>query len=277
LRITPGVDPHTHAHISTGNVGSKFGFPMYMAEEAISRAMAVPSVNLIGLHFHIGSLITDVSPYLEAIDLVLELAADMKGKYGFEIEEFNIGGGYGVAYTVEDKVPEISYFAENITSRIISKCKELRLTPPGLVIEPGRSIVAQAGVALYRAGNIKDVAGPVRYVAIDGGMADNIRPAIYGSRYEAALAGRMNDKDSDVMTIAGRFCESGDILIHDIKLPKVASGDIIAVPVCGAYCIPMSSNYNAVLKPAIVMLADGHDRLIRRRETYQDLTLCDLP
>ena len=276
LRITPGIEAHTHSHIATGGAGSKFGFPMYMAEEAISLAMAAASVNLMGLHFHVGSLINEVQPYLESIDLVLELAADMKTKYGFELEEFNIGGGYGVAYTLEDQVPDISYYAENITSRIISKCQELRLALPALVIEPGRSIVAKAGVALYRAGNIKDVAGPLRYVAVDGGMADNIRPAIYGSRYEAVLAGRMNEKDTAPVTIAGRFCESGDILIRDIKLPTVTGGDLIALPVCGAYCIPMASNYNAALKPAIVMLADGHDRLIRRRETYKDLTSCDL-
>jgi diaminopimelate decarboxylase len=276
LRITPGVDPHTHSHISTGNTGSKFGFPLYMAEEAVSRALSMASVNLMGLHFHIGSLISEANPYLESIDLVLEFAADMKKRYGFELEEFNIGGGYGVAYTVEDKVPDISYFAENITSRIMSKCRELRLTPPGLVIEPGRSIAAQAGVALYKAGNIKEVAGPIRYVAVDGGMADNIRPAIYGSRYEAVLANKMNEKDSAVVTIAGHFCESGDILIKDISLPAVSSGDIIAVPVCGAYCIPMASNYNGALKPAVVMLSEGHDRLIRRRESYQDLTCCDL-
>jgi diaminopimelate decarboxylase len=276
LRITPGIEAHTHSHIATGGAGSKFGFPMYMAEEAISRALAAPSVNLVGLHFHIGSLITDVHPYLESVDLVLELAADMKRKYGFELEELNIGGGYGVAYTLQDPVPEISYYAENITSRITAKCQELKLALPGLVIEPGRSIVAQAGVALYRAGNIKDMAGPLRYVAVDGGMADNIRPALYSSRYEAALAGKMNEKDTAAVTIAGRFCESGDILVRDINLPPVASGDIIAIPVCGAYCIPMASNYNASLKPPVVMLAGGRDRLIRKRETFQDLTRCDL-
>jgi len=276
LRITPGIEAHTHSHIATGGAGSKFGFPLYSAEEAISLALAAPSINLVGLHFHVGSLITEIHPYLESIDLVLELAADMKQKYGFELEELNIGGGYAVAYTLEDKIPEISYYAESITSRIIAKCQELKLSLPGLVIEPGRSIVAQAGVALYRAGNIKDVAGPLRYVAVDGGMADNIRPALYSSRYEAVVANRMNEKDNASVTIAGRFCESGDILVRDIKLPPVAAGDIIAIPVCGAYCLPMASNYNASLKAPIVMLAGGRDRPIRRRETYQDLTRCDL-
>ncbi len=276
LRITPGIEAHTHSHIATGGAGSKFGFPLYMAEEAVSRAMASPSVNLVGLHFHVGSLITDVNPYLESIDLVLELAAEMKEKYGFELEEFNIGGGYGVAYTIEDEVPEISYYAEKITSGIVSKCRQLKLALPGLVIEPGRAIVAQAGVALYKAGNIKDLAGPLRYVAVDGGMADNIRPALYDSRYEAVLTGKMNEKDSELVTIAGRFCESGDILVKNIKLPHVKTEDIIAIPVCGAYCVPMSSNYNASLKAPIVILADGRDRPVRRRETYQDLTRCDL-
>lgn len=277
LRITPGIEAHTHSHIATGGAGSKFGFPMYAAEEVISLAMAAPSVNLVGLHFHIGSLITEVHPYLESIDLVLELAADMKTKYGFELEELNIGGGFAVAYTLKDEAPEISYYAENIIARIVDKSKELKLTLPGLVIEPGRAIVAQAGVALYSAGNIKDVAGPLRYVAVDGGMADNIRPALYGSRYEAALAGKMNEKDASEVTIAGCFCESGDILVRDIKLPPVSSGDIIAIPVCGAYSIPLASNYNESLKPAVVMLAGGRDRLIRRRETYRDLIYCDLP
>jgi diaminopimelate decarboxylase len=204
------------------------------------------------------------------------MAAEMKSKYGFELEEFNIGGGYAVPYTLEDSVPEISYYADKITSGIMSKCGQLKLALPGLVIEPGRAIVAQAGVALYKAGNIKDVAGPLRYVAVDGGMADNIRPALYDSRYEAVLAGKMNEKDSEPVTIAGRFCESGDILVKDINLPPVKTDDIIAIPVCGAYCIPMASNYNASLKAPVVMLADGRDRPVRRRESYQDLTRCDL-
>jgi len=276
LRITPGIEAHTHSHIATGGAGSKFGFPMYMAEEGVSLAIAAPSVNLVGLHFHIGSLITEIHPYLESIDLMLEFAADMQAKYGFELEELNIGGGFAVAYTLEDHVPEIAYYAENITSRIVSRCKELKLGLPGLVIEPGRAIIAQAGVALYRAGNIKEVAGPLRYAAVDGGMADNIRPALYGSRYEAVLAGRMNETDNDEVTIAGRFCESGDILVRGVRLPPVASGDIIAIPACGAYCIPMANNYNASLKAPIVMLAGGHDHLIRRRETYEDITRCDL-
>lgn len=277
LRVTPGVDAHTHSHIATGGVSSKFGFPLNSVEAGISCAMSLPSINLIGLHFHIGSLIGETEPYLAAIDVVLELASDMQKKYGFELHELNVGGGYAVPYVVGDEIPEIAYYAEQITGRIVAKCQFLDMALPKLVIEPGRSIVAQAGVALYRVGHIKDVGGQVRYVAVDGGMADNIRPAFYSARYEAVLANRMDEKDTDTVTIAGRFCESSDILVRDIKLPPVNTGDIIAVPVCGAYCLPMASNYNAVLKAPIVMVSDGLDRLIRRRETYQDLTHCDLP
>jgi len=277
LRITPGVDAHTHSHIATGGIGSKFGFPMCDAEDAILRAMSMPNLNLVGLHFHIGSLIGEAGPYLDAIDVVLDLAAKMQIKHGFKLHELNVGGGYAVPYTVEDNVPEIAYYADQITGRIVTKCRSLCIALPRLVIEPGRSIVAQAGVALYGVGSIKDVSGPVRYVAVDGGMADNIRPALYSARYEAVLANRVNEDNTERVTIAGHFCESSDILMRDIILPSVAIGDVIAVPMCGAYCLPMGSNYNAALKPPIVMLSDGHDRLVRRRETYQDLMHCDLP
>jgi len=276
LRVTPGVDAHTHSHIATGGFSSKFGFSLDNVEDGISHAMSLPCLNLVGLHFHVGSLIGEVKPYLDAISVVLGLAAEMKEKHGFVLKEFNIGGGYSVPYTTEDIIPEIAYYAEQIAECITNTCQSLRLKLPHLVIEPGRSIVAQAGVALYRVGNIKDAAGLVRYVAVDGGMADNIRPALYSARYEAVLANRMNEDNIEQVTIAGHFCESSDILVHGIKLPQVNIGDIIAIPVCGAYCLPMGSNYNAALKPPIVMLSDGCDRLIRRRETYQDLTHCDV-
>jgi diaminopimelate decarboxylase len=275
LRITPGVDAHTHGHLSTGVTGSKFGFPLYNAEEAISRAMAIASLNLVGLHFHIGSLINEAQPYLEAMDLILDLAADMKKKYGFEMEELDIGGGFGVQYTLDKPVPEISYFAEKILSHFTFRCHQLNLNAPTLTIEPGRAIVARAGVALYSVGSVKDVSGG-RYIAVDGGMADNIRPALYDARYEAIAAGKATEKETSKVTIAGRYCESGDILVKDTMLPSLTAGDIIAIPVCGAYCLPMSSNYNASLKPPIVLVSDGKSRLIRRRETLQDLTRCDL-
>lgn len=275
LRITPGIDAHTHGHLTTGATGSKFGIPLYKAEEAISTAMAAASLDLVGLHFHLGSMITEFQPYLDAIELELEMAAEMKNKYGFELEELDIGGGFGVQYTLESQVPDVGLFADRITERLLERCQAFRLPPPALNIEPGRGIIAKAGVALYGVGNIKDVAGNT-YVSVDGGMADNIRPALYAARYEALVANKADSKENDTVSIAGKYCESGDILIKDIALPQVVSGDIIAIPVCGAYCIPMASNYNAALKPAIVMVKAGESRLIRRRETTYDLIRNDL-
>ncbi len=276
LRLTPGVDPHTHEHISTGVTGSKFGFSLFSADEAVTRAMSLPSLNLVGLHFHLGSLISDVRPYQEAIETVLDFASEMKQKHGFELEELDIGGGFTVQYTLDHPVPPISLYAEAIVSKIIARCRKLKLPPPMLTIEPGRAIVAQAGVALYRAGFIKDIPGIKKYVSVDGGMADNIRTALYGSKYEALVANRVLEKETEPVTIAGKYCESGDILVRDINLPPVLSGDIIAIPVCGAYCLPLQSNYNASLKPAIVLVKEGGARLIRKRETFQDLTSHDL-
>ena len=276
LRITPGVDPHTHRHITTGVVGSKFGFPLFDAERAVSIAMSMPGLNLVGLHCHIGSLIYETQPYVDAIDVMLDFAAQMGEKHGFELEELDIGGGFPVRYTVNSPPIRIADFAEAIVSELGSRCHALGIPAPALTIEPGRAIVARAGIALYRTGMKKDIAELKRYVSIDGGMADNIRPALYGAEYEALVANKAAAEDTDTVTIAGKFCESGDILIKEIKLPPVSYGDIIAVPVCGAYCIPMSSNYNASLKPAIVMVKNGKGRIIRKREMLQDLIRDDL-
>jgi diaminopimelate decarboxylase len=271
LRITPGVDPHTHQHITTGVAGSKFGFPLFDAERAVSMAMSMPGLNLVGLHCHTGSLIYEPQPYVEAIDVMLDFAAQMGEKHGFELEELDIGGGFPVRYTVNSSPVRIADFAEAIVSELYGRCRTLGMSAPALTIEPGRAIVARAGIALYRTGMKKDISGLKRYVSIDGGMADNIRPALYDAEYEALVANKAAAEDTDMVTIAGKFCESGDILIKEIKLPPVSSGDIIAVPVCGAYCIPMSSNYNASLKPAVVMVKDGKARIIRKREPLQDL------
>jgi diaminopimelate decarboxylase len=276
LRISPGVDPHTHRYNITGNVDTKFGFPMVHGEEAVASAMSMPEVKLLGLHFHIGSGIFEIEPYQQAIDVILGLAAEVKRKHGFELRELDVGGGFAVQYLVGSPAPPISAYAQGITSRVTGKCRELGLALPRLVVEPGRSIVGQAGVALYTAGVIKDIPGVRCYVSVDGGMADNIRPALYGAKHEAVVANRMSEKEAGEVTIAGKFCESGDILIQDISLPPVAAGDIIAVPDCGAYCLPLGSNYNASLKPAVVLVKDGKARLIRRRETREDLTGCDL-
>ena len=276
LRLSPGVDPHTHKYITTGVVDSKFGFPIMSGEEAVAQALAAPNLNLLGLHFHLGSLINEVEPYQKAIEITLNFAAEMRQKYNFELKELNVGGGFSVQYSLDSPVPPISVYAEAITTKVISKCQELKLALPRLVVESGRAVVGQAGVALYKVGVIKDIAGVRCYVSVDGGMADNIRPALYGAKYEAVVANKVGEKEMGKVTIAGKFCESGDILVEDIALPLVSAGDIIAIPDCGAYCLPMASNYNASFKPAIVLVKEGKARLIRRRETLADLTRCDL-
>jgi diaminopimelate decarboxylase len=278
LRLTPGIDAHTHQHITTGVIDSKFGLPIAtgQAEEAVVKAMAASNLRLVGLHVHLGSLIYSVEPYLKAIEIVFQFAAEMKKRHGFALREFSPGGGFAIQYTQDNPAPHIAYFAQAITKAIKAKSKEFKLKPPKLIVEPGRAVVGRAGVAIYRVGVIKDIPGVRKYVAVDGGMADNIRPAIYGSKYEALVANKANDSDFERVSIAGKFCESGDILVKDANIPKVVPGDIVAIPVSGAYCLSMASNYNAALKPAIVMVKSGRARLIRRREGYDDLMRCDV-
>jgi len=276
LRISPGVEARTHKYNVTGAVDTKFGFPMVHGREAVASAMSMPELNLLGLHFHIGSGIFEVEPYRQAIDIILGFAAEMKRKNDFELRELDVGGGFAIQYAVAVPAPLISAYAQMIASRVTGRCQELGLALPRLVVEPGRSIVGQAGVALYTAGVVKDIPGVRCYVSVDGGMADNIRHALYGAKHEAVVVNRMSESDAGKVTIAGKFCESGDVLIEDIALPPVSAGDIIAVADCGAYCLPLGSNYNASLKPAVVLVREGKARLIRRRETLDDLMRCDL-
>ena len=275
LRVSPGVDPHTHAYVATGVVDSKFGFPLAQAEEAVVRAMDSSALRLLGMHFHIGSQLFDLEPYRKAIGIVLDLAADMKARHGFALTELSTGGGLGISYSADTAPPTVADFAETMVSSLLSEAKARGIEPPRLVVEPGRSVVGQAGVALYSVGAIKEIPGVRTYVCVDGGMADNIRPALYGAEYDAVVASRVEGEEERV-TIAGKFCESGDILIRDIELGRVEPGDVIAVPCCGAYCLSMASNYNAALSPAIVMVKEGKARLIRRRQSYDDLTRRDI-
>ncbi len=278
LRLTPGVDPHTHRHTTTGILDSKFGFPLTtgQADIAVAQAMSASNLNLLGFHFHLGSPIPEVSPYQLAIDLALRFAKEMKGKRDFHLEELSPGGGFAVKYTLDSSTPSIANYAEAIVSKLISTADELRLAYPQLIVEPGRAIVGQAGVALYTAGTIKEIPRIRNYVCVDGGIGDNVRPAFYEARYEALVANKVSEKESTKVTIAGRYCESGDILVRDVALSPVLPGDIIAIPVSGAYSIPMANNYNMVPKPAIVMVRDGKAHPIRRRESYQDLMSLDV-
>jgi diaminopimelate decarboxylase len=278
LRLSPSVDPHTHAHTTTGILDSKFGFPIEtgQAEEAVSRAMRAPHLDLRGLHAHLGSPIFELDPYERAIEVLIGFAAEMQSRHGFELHEFSPGGGFAAQYVREQPAPPISAYAEVIVDSLRRWCAVRALPLPHLTIEPGRSLICRAGVALYTAGASKDIPGIRRYVAVDGGMADNIRPAIYGARYEALLANRPKAAASETVTIAGKYCESGDILIRDAHLPSVAAGDVIAVPAAGAYCLAMSSNYNCATRPAVVLVGNGKARPIRRRETYDDLLRLDI-
>lgn len=277
LRLSPGVDPHTHHKTTTGILDSKFGFPIVtgQAEEALKLAMKQPNLNLIGLHSHLGSPIFEMEPYKEATGIVLDFASRMKKKYDFIMREFSPGGGFAVQYVRDTPAPPVSSYAEAISSALKEGCQKYDLSLPRLIIEPGRAIVGRAGVALYQVGARKDIPGLRTYVSVDGGMADNIRVALYGARYEALVANRTEDENTDVFTIAGKFCESGDILLKDVNFPPLKAGDLLALPSSGAYCLSMASNYNASLKPAVVIVKEGKSKLCRRRETWEDLYRCD--
>ncbi len=276
IRVSPGIDPHTHAHTTTGITDSKFGFSIQTgsAAEAIRQALAAPNLQLRGLHFHLGSPIFELEPYQAATDLVLRFAAEFREE-GLDLQEFSPGGGFAIAYTRDQQPPTIGEYADAIVSTLTATCDELGLARPQLLIEPGRSIVGPAGVALYRIGAIKDIPGVRKYVSVDGGMGDNIRPALYQAQYEVVSAGKVKHTSTEKVTIAGKYCESGDVLASDIMLPKAEPGDIIAIPAAGAYCPSMASNYNMNPRPPMVLVRNGQSRVIRRRESYQDLMLCD--
>ncbi|MQF82802.1 diaminopimelate decarboxylase [SAR202 cluster bacterium AD-802-E10_MRT_200m] len=277
LRVTPGIDPHTHTKTTTGIVDSKFGLNLSngQAAEAIRQAVACPSLHLRGLHFHLGSPIFELDPYVEAMKVVLEFAASQR-EAGLNLEEISPGGGFAISYLQNRIAPTPSKYASAIVSSLKEGCAYHQLPLPRLTVEPGRSIIGQSGITLYTVGNIKDIPGIRTYASVDGGMGDNIRPALYEAEYEAVLATNMAKPALKHYTIAGKFCESGDILINDIKLPELISGDLIAIPATGAYSPSMSSNYNQNPRPPIILVKDNESRVIRRRETFEDLIRPDI-
>lgn len=278
IRLTPGIDPHTHQYITTGIIDTKFGLPIAtgQAEEAVRAVLAARNLELVGFHVHIGSQIFELDAFRRAVDACLDFAAEMVRRYGVEFREFSPGGGLGIPYLAGDPAPDIAEYVGAVCDAVNAKLAESGLPRPRLVVEPGRSIIGPAGVAVYQVGAVKAIPGVRTYVAVDGGMADNIRPALYGARYEAIVANRAAEAPTGPVTVAGKYCESGDILIWDIALPPVQPGDILALPAAGAYCLAMASNYNAALKPAVVLVSGGRARLIRRRETYEDLLALDV-
>ena len=278
LRLSPGIDPHTHAHTTTGTLDSKFGIPLPtgQGEAAVRQAVEMPGLELLGLHVHLGSPVFDVGPYREAVEVVLAFAAEMGKKHGLRLAEFSPGGGFAVRYADDQTPPTVGEYAEAIVSALTGGCRKHGLDVPRLIIEPGRSIVGRAAVALYTVGASKDVPGVRRFVSVDGGMGDNIRPPMYDSRYSALVANRALETRRETVTIAGKYCESGDILMRDAELPPLEAGDILAMATAGAYALPMASNYNASLRPAVVLVSEGEAKLIRRREAYEDLMRADV-
>lgn len=277
LRLNPAIDVHTHEKIATGVADSKFGFPIAtgQAERAVEAVRAQPGLDLVGYHAHIGSQIFEAASYVETIDELLAFAAAMRERHGVAMRELSPGGGYGIAYLPGEEPADVESWAGVIADAVKERCAKWGLPVPALTVEPGRSIIGPAGVALYTIGAIKTIPGVRTYVSIDGGMADNIRPALYGARYHAEIANRCGHDASEPVTIAGKYCESGDLLIERVELPPVQAGDLLAIPAAGAYCLAMASNYNLAPRPAAVLVRDGEARLIRERESYADLVRFD--
>ena len=278
LRLTPGIDPHTHKKISTGGVDSKFGSAIEtgLAEKMTKAALSQTNVELCGFHCHIGSQIFDIEPYITAADIMLTFIGKMKEQFGFTAKILNLGGGFGVRYIESDPKISITENINAIGAYIRKKCAENDLLMPIIYMEPGRSIVADAGMTLYTVGSVKEIEGFKNYVSIDGGMTDNPRYTLYQSAYTILLANRADEEADFPCTVGGRCCESGDLIQENVMLPKPHRGDILAVLVTGAYNYSMASNYNRITKPPVVVLRNGAEKLAVRRERFEDLVACDL-
>lgn len=279
VRVNPGVEAHTHSYIQTAKVDSKFGFAIKSgaAEAAVRQAAGMSNLKFAGVHCHIGSQIFDRSAFALAVDVMTDFIKKLQ-EDGISVDVLNLGGGFGVHYTEEDPKYNVREYCDyvKLLTQTLSDCVERKgIKKPEFIIEPGRAIVGEAGVTLYTVGAIKDIPGVRKYVAIDGGMTDNIRPALYEAKYEAVLANRANEKPEEVVTIAGKCCESGDIIIKDIALPKVRRGDLLAVFTTGAYCYSMASNYNRNTIPPVVFVRGGKSGYAVRPQTYEDLTRLD--
>lgn len=277
LRITPGIECHTHEYIQTGHLDSKFGFDLTQIDEAVDLIINnYRNLKLHGLHAHIGSQIFETSIYGDEIEILIKEIARLDEKFGLKLDEINIGGGLGVKYTETDCPPSTFTIAEIVIKRLYECIEKYRIDAPALFIEPGRSVISTAGVTLYTLGSSKQVPKGKTYVAVDGGMADNARPSMYQAEYTAQIANKPNYELAKTVTIAGRFCESGDILIKNIKLPEIEEGDILCVYNTGAYNYSMASNYNRVQKPAMVLVNNSQSDIIIKRESLEDLIAHDV-
>ncbi|WP_082119458.1 diaminopimelate decarboxylase [Saccharothrix sp. ST-888] len=273
VRVLPGVAAGHHAAVRTGVDGQKFGFGITGgdAAEAVGRVLAQPSLELAGLHCHLGSQITEVEPYLAALDRLVLLLAEIRDRHGVELPELDLGGGHGVRYRPGEEELDLADFAARVSGHLAARCAEHGLAVPRLLVEPGRAIAAPAAVALYRVLSVKHAADGRTFAAVDGGMSDNPRPALYGSSYAVRLVGRVSGAPTAVIDVVGRHCEAGDVLVHAAELPAdLRAGDLLAVPAAGAYQLSMASGYNLVGRPAVVAVRDGRARLLIRRETVED-------
>ncbi|MDI6716262.1 MAG: diaminopimelate decarboxylase [Actinomycetota bacterium] len=277
LRVTPGIKPQTHSYIQTGQIDSKFGFGLHdgFALEAVKRSLELQNVDLKGIHIHIGSQIFELGSYAKAVEIIMEFVKQISDETNFTIGELNLGGGLGIKYKAIDEPSTVEEYVDVIVDGVIKEANRLGVPIPKIMVEPGRSIVANASVTLYTVGAIKDIPGIRTYVSVDGGMSDNLRPMLYGAVYEAFLANRADERSNTIVTIAGKHCESGDILVRDVELPHPQVGDILCTPATGAYGYAMANNYNRQPRPAVILVRDGKSRVMIRRETYEDLVRMD--
>ena len=277
LRITPGIECHTHEYIQTGHLDSKFGFDLTQIDDAVELILnEYTNLKLHGLHAHIGSQIFETSIYADEIEILVKEIARLDEKFGLKLDEVNVGGGLGVKYTDSDLPPSTYEIADKIINSLNKNIEKYGIEPPALFIEPGRSIISTAGVTLYTIGSSKQVPKGKTYFAVDGGMADNARPSMYQAKYYAEIVNNPSQELAKTVTIAGRFCESGDILIKDIKLPELEEGDVLVVFNTGAYNYSMASNYNRVQKSAIVLVNNSQSDIIVSRETLDDIISHDI-
>ncbi|MCD7730785.1 MAG: diaminopimelate decarboxylase [Oscillospiraceae bacterium] len=277
-RIKPGIDAHTHNFVKTGQIDSKFGFALETGEafEAVKKAISLKNINLAGLHCHIGSQIFDIDPFVHAAEVMLGFISQIKDELGFEIKQLNLGGGFGIKYTDSDNPVPFEKYMENVSVKVKEVCKEKNIALPFILIEPGRSIAAPAGLTLYTVGGIKEIPNIRTYVSIDGGMCDNPRYALYKSEYDIEVANRAGEPKTESITLAGKCCESGDLIGENMPIQHVEVGDTVAVLATGAYNYSMSSNYNRIPKPAVVMVKDGESRIVVKRETMDDIVRNDV-
>jgi diaminopimelate decarboxylase len=283
VRVTPGVAAHTHKAMTTGHSESKFGFTLQggLGTEAVRRALASPHLRLDGVHMHIGSQILELGSYVRATRVLCAALAQWRAELGFECRLLDLGGGLGIRYTSADgPAPTVRRWVRTIAGAVDRELARHGLPRPRLMVEPGRSIAGRAGLTIYRVGLVKALPSGRTFVTVDGGMSDNMRPALYGSVYEPALANKMGAAPAGLVTVAGRHCETGDILVEDTPLAAAEPGDILVLPVTGAYCYGLANNYNGQPRPAVVMVGDGRARVIVERETWNDVVrmqrpLCD--